>query len=307
HAILYKNDLHRGIGLIIIDEQHRFGVSQRFELIKKATVHKITPHVLTVSATPIPRSLALILHGSLDLSVIDELPKGRIPVITRLITDSVRIKAYEWLGRQISTSGMQIFVVCPLIDDSETDKSAELKSVSSAYEELKKAFPTRSIEIIHSKLKNQQEIIEKFRNRTIDILVATTVVEVGVDIPNATCMVVENADRFGLAQLHQLRGRVGRGSQQSYCLLFSNNYSEVARRRLTAMTEITNGFKLAELDLEIRGPGVLLGTTQHGFDSLVMPHLFNAPLLKRISEIADLLLAKNGESSYTTIVPLYLN
>lgn len=307
HAILYKNNLPKNVGLIIIDEQHRFGVNQRFELIKKTTEGNITPHVLTVSATPIPRSLALVLHGSLDLSIIDELPKGRIPTVTKLVTDSVRAKAYEWLETRISSVGMQIFVVCPLIDDSETDRGAELKSVSSTLEELRKAFPRHAIEGIHSKMKNQLEIIERFRNREIDILIATTVVEVGVDIPNATCMIVENADRFGLAQLHQLRGRVGRSSQQSYCLLFSGNHSEIAQRRLKAMTELSNGFKLAELDLEIRGPGALLGTIQHGFDAELLPHLFNAALLKRISEIADLLLAKNGESSYTTTVPLYLN
>ncbi|ACK42419.1 MULTISPECIES: ATP-dependent DNA helicase RecG [Dictyoglomus] len=258
HALIQEEVTFKKLGLVIIDEQHRFGVIQRAKLWKKGEA----PHLLVMTATPIPRSLALVLYGELDISIIDELPPGRKPVITYLFSKKERRKVYSFVEKEIE-KGKQAFVVCPLIEESE---KLEAESAKKLYEELKKFFPRFNIGLIHGLVPREERtrIMEEFQKGEIQILVATTVIEVGVDIPNASIMVIENADRFGLAQLHQLRGRVGRGSEQSYCFLIADLKGENAKERLKVMVETNDGFVIANKDLEIRGPGEFFGTKQHG-------------------------------------------
>ncbi|MGC9001972.1 MAG: ATP-dependent DNA helicase RecG [Dictyoglomus sp.] len=258
HALIQEEVTFKKLGLVIIDEQHRFGVIQRAKLWKKGEA----PHLLVMTATPIPRSLALVLYGELDISIIDELPPGRKPVITYLFSKKERKKVYSFVEKEIE-KGKQAFVVCPLIEESE---KLEAESAKKLYEELKKFFPRFNIGLIHGLVPREERtrIMEEFQKGEIQILVATTVIEVGVDIPNASIMVIENADRFGLAQLHQLRGRVGRGSEQSYCFLIADLKGENAKERLKVMVETNDGFVIANKDLEIRGPGEFFGTKQHG-------------------------------------------
>ena len=258
HALIQEEVTFKKLGLVIIDEQHRFGVIQRAKLWKKGEA----PHLLVMTATPIPRSLALVLYGELDISIIDELPPGRKPVITYLFSKKERRKVYSFVEKEIE-KGKQAFVVCPLIEESE---KLEAESAKKIYEELKKFFPRFNIGLIHGLVPREERtrIMEEFQKGEIQILVATTVIEVGVDIPNASIMVIENADRFGLAQLHQLRGRVGRGSEQSYCFLIADLKGENAKERLKVMVETNDGFVIANKDLEIRGPGEFFGTKQHG-------------------------------------------
>lgn len=255
HALIQEAVQFNALGLVITDEQHRFGVRQRTMLQDKGE----SPHVLVMTATPIPRTLALTIYGDLQLSVLDELPAGRKPVITRKITERSRPSLERFLERQIS-AGRQVYVVCPLVEETEKN---DLVSATERAEKLKKRFPGRKVALLHGRMKGteKEEIMEKFRNGEIDILVATTVVEVGVNVPNATVMVVEGAERFGLAQLHQLRGRVGRGNEQSYCILVSDAREST---RLNILCETEDGFKIAEEDLKLRGPGELLGVRQHG-------------------------------------------
>lgn len=258
HALIQEEVTFKKLGLVIIDEQHRFGVIQRAKLWKKGEA----PHLLVMTATPIPRSLALVLYGELDISIIDELPPRRKPVITYLFSKKERRKVYSFVEKEIE-KGKQAFVVCPLIEESE---KLEAESAKKLYEELKKFFPRFNIGLIHGLVPREERtrIMEEFQKGEIQILVATTVIEVGVDIPNASIMVIENADRFGLAQLHQLRGRVGRGSEQSYCFLIADLKGENAKERLKVMVETNDGFVIANKDLEIRGPGEFFGTKQHG-------------------------------------------
>ncbi|MBI2587320.1 ATP-dependent DNA helicase RecG [Candidatus Amesbacteria bacterium] len=288
HALLSKK--FDSVGLIIIDEQHRFGVAQRALAAAKGE----SPHILTMTATPIPRTIALTLYGDLDLSVLSDLPTGRIPVKTWVVPESRRHAAYEWIKSQ----NTQSFIVCPFIEESETLKS--VKAASAEFAKLAHIFSNFKLGLLHGKLKakDKEQVIAKFRAGELDILVSTPVVEVGIDIPQATVMVIEAAERFGLAQLHQLRGRVGRSHQQSYCLLFSN--SDTAR--LKAIETHHSGLELAEIDLKLRGPGDIYGTTQHGqpqlkvasyqdFDLIdqakaqavkLLPDLKNYPLLRSL-------------------------
>ncbi len=259
HALLEDPVQFARLGLAIVDEQHRFGVLQRKRLIEKGA----SPHVLVMTATPIPRTLALTLYGDLDLSVIDEMPPGRAPVETRWTSDAQLPGVWEFLRREIAR-GRQAFIVYPVIEESKQ----ELKAATEEYERLAKdAFPKLRVGLLHGRLKNEEKdlVMEQFRRGELQILVATTVVEVGVDVPNATVMVIEHADRFGLAQLHQLRGRIGRGVEKSHCILVApKSIAGEARERIETMVATSNGFEIAERDLKQRGPGEFFGTRQHG-------------------------------------------
>lgn len=263
HALIQENIEFNNLGAIVVDEQHRFGVKQRNVLKKKSQ----NPQILTMTATPIPRTLALTVHGDLDLTIIDELPKGRLPIQTSL-TSSHR-GVWDLIRREVNY-GRQAYVVYPLIDESET---LSAKAATIEAEKLQnEIFPDLKIGLLHGKLKNdeKEKVMKDFKERKYDILVSTTVVEVGVDVPNATVMVIENAERFGLSQLHQLRGRVGRSDLQSYCVLISGSRSQETRERLNIMTQTNNGFIIAEKDLQLRGPGEFLGTRQSGLPDLII-------------------------------------
>ncbi len=259
HALIENPVMFKKLGLVIVDEQHRFGVLQRRRLIEKG----VAPHVLVMTATPIPRTLALTLYGDLDLSVIDELPPGRTPIETRWTSDDRLAGVWEFLRREIA-KGHQAYVIYPVIEESKQ----ELKAATAEYERLAKTvFPNLKVGLLHGRLKNEEKesVMEHFRAGQIQILVATTVIEVGVDVPNATAMVIEHAERFGLAQLHQLRGRIGRGSQKSHCILVApKSIQGDAKERIETMVAISDGFKIAECDLKQRGPGEFFGTRQHG-------------------------------------------
>ncbi len=261
-AVLFRH-LPDNVGLIIIDEQHRFGVSQRSQLLNQPH----SPHLLSMTATPIPRTVSLTLYADLDISVIDELPQGRLPIKTWVVPDHKRAGAYKWMEAEIAKGG-QVFVVCPLIFDSDSETMSEVKAVESEYTRLTtQIFPNHRIGLVHGgmKAKEKDKVITDFSKKEYDILVATPVIEVGIDIPGATIMVIEGAERFGLAGLHQLRGRVGRNSEQGYCLLFPTSDQTTALNRLKSLETIQSGFQLAELDLKLRGPGNVYGTEQSGF------------------------------------------
>lgn len=282
-------DMH-SLALIIIDEQHRFGVDQRKTLMAKAG-HM--PHVLSLTATPIPRSLALTLYGELDISVLDQKPADRLPIITEIISPNSKTALYKRIDKELE-AGRQMFVVCPLITDSAV---LDINSAESIYEQLsKKDFKHRNVGLLHGKMKpaEKQMVMEEFIKRKIDILVSTTVIEVGVDVPNASIMMVEASERFGLAQLHQLRGRVGRGKDQGYCYLLTTD-SSAPSRRLRALESSNDGFRLAELDLEIRGPGAIYGTSQHGQLDLRIAKLTDTQLIAAARNSAKEFISK-GES-----------
>jgi ATP-dependent DNA helicase RecG len=271
HALLEDEVIFKNLGLVVIDEQHRFGVAQRAKMRKKNTM---APHVLVMTATPIPRTLAMTFYGDLDVSVIDELPPGRKPIQTIHRFDTHRLQLFNFMREQIGL-GRQIYVVYPLIDDSET---LDFKSLSDGFEAISRAFPLPEyqVSIVHGKLKPEVKEYEmkRFVDGVTNIMVATTVIEVGVNVPNATVMVIESAQRFGLSQLHQLRGRVGRGGEKSYCILMTNyELSKEAKKRMETMVETTDGFKIAEVDLSLRGPGDILGTQQSGALNLKMADL----------------------------------
>ena len=260
HAVLEDTVVFRSLGMVVIDEQHRFGVAQRARLWRK---NSLPPHVLVMTATPIPRTLAMTLYGDLDVSVLDELPPGRKPVHTVHRYDNRREELYRTLGEQLA-AGRQVYVVYPLIQESER---IDLKNLEDGYEQLCQALPGYAVGKVHGKMKpaEKEEVMREFAAGQLRVLVATTVIEVGVNVPNASVMVIENAERFGLAQLHQLRGRVGRGAEQSYCILVTDyRLSEDTRRRIQIMTESNDGFEIAEEDLKLRGPGDLEGTQQSG-------------------------------------------
>lgn len=278
HALL--NVEFKKLGLVVIDEQHRFGVEQRSLLTAKG----VNPHVLTMTATPIPRTVALTLYGDLDISILDEMPQGRLPVKTWVVPELKRADAYNWIKSH------QTFVICPLIDTSETLQT--VKSAKAEFTHLQKdIFPNLKLGLIHGRLKSAEKdkVLAQFKNQQINILVATPVVEVGIDIPTATVMVIEGADRFGLAQLHQLRGRVGRGEVQSYCLLFGDH------PRLKYLEKVADGLKLAEIDLKFRGPGQRFGTEQHGKWDLKIADFSNLELVEKSNLLAQKVLANPSQ------------
>lgn len=267
HSIIEDNVEFNNLGLVVTDEQHRFGVKQRMKLSSKGNV----VDTIVMTATPIPRSLAIVLYGDLDLSIIDELPPGRKPVETCVVNDSYNQRVYNFLRNQIK-EGRQVYVVCPLVEENE---ELDLNSVEKLFEDYKKEFKDFNVAILHGKMKNKEkdEIMQNFKANDIQILISTTVIEVGISVPNATVMVIENADRFGLAALHQLRGRVGRGSASSYCILKSNNKSPMARQRLEIMHKSNDGFEIAQKDLELRGPGDFFGIRQSGMPEFKLANL----------------------------------
>lgn len=270
HAILSEGVEFARLGLAVVDEQHRFGVRQRGLLAEKAA----NPHLLVMSATPIPRTLGLLMYGDLDISILDELPPGRKPVKTRCITGKKRADLYGFLDREID-SGRQAYIVCPAIEDAG---GSGLNAVKSYYEDIAKAYlPDRRVGLMHGKLKPKEkaEVMDDFKSGRLDALVSTTVIEVGVDVPNATVMVIENAERYGLSALHQLRGRVGRGAAESWCFLVSDNASESVQKRLKFLCSTSDGFAVAQYDLETRGPGDFFGSRQHGLPTLQIADLMN--------------------------------
>jgi ATP-dependent DNA helicase RecG len=293
HALLEDIVQFKNLGLAIVDEQHRFGVAQRAKLWAKN--EQFFPHVLVMTATPIPRTLAMTLYGDLDISVIDEMPKGRKPIQTVHRYDKDRLKVFGFMRRQIQ-EGRQVYVVYPLIEESET---MDLKNLMDGYESICRAFPEFPVSIVHGNMKAQDKDFEmqRFVKGETKIMVATTVIEVGVNVPNASVMVVENAERFGLSQLHQLRGRVGRGADQSYCILMTKyELSKDSRVRLETMVRTNNGFEIADVDLKLRGPGDLMGTQQSGLADLLIADLSkDAPILNMARDAAQLLLQDDPE------------
>lgn len=288
HALLSDKIKLDKLGLVIIDEQHRFGVEQRTLLRAKGAA----PHLLTMTATPIPRTVSLTIYGDLDISIIDEMPKGRQPVLTYLVPEEKRADAYKFIEKK-SKEKNQVYIITPLIEESETLASAKAAKVE--FERLQKVFPDLKHGLLHGRMKSKdkEQVINQFRSNQIDILVSTSVVEVGVDIPNATIMLIEGAQRFGLAALHQLRGRVGRGDKESFCLLFSDSDLPEENRRLKQMEKIDNGLELAELDLKIRGAGSIFGYSQHGRFDLKVAKLTDLPLIEKTKSAASKILEEN--------------
>lgn len=302
HALIQDKVKFGNLALVILDEQHRFGVEQRARLCRQK---EFVPHLLSMTATPIPRTLALTIYGDLDLSLITELPKGRKKIITKVVAPKKRKEAYDFIRKEVK-KGRQVFVICPRIEasDKKQEKSnnilswADVKAVKEEYEKLSKIiFPNFKIAMLHGRMssREKEEVMKKFKNGKINILVSTSVVEVGIDVPNATVMMIEGAERFGLAQLHQFRGRVGRANFQSYCFLFTDSHSKKTRQRLKALLKAKDGFKLAEKDLEIRGPGAIDGKRQWGIPDLAMASLKDISLIEKTRETAKEILRKDPE------------
>jgi ATP-dependent DNA helicase RecG len=308
HALIEQKVEFAKLGLVVVDEQHRFGVLQRFKLMKKSGVEQSSaaagePDVLVMTATPIPRTLALTIYGDLDISILDEMPPGRTPIVTRRISDDRSDEVWDFVRKQVAT-GHQTYVVYPVIEENE---ESELKAAMKMYKELdKKIFPDLRVGLLHGRMEPdlKEQVMRLFQTGEIDILVSTTVIEVGVDVANANVMVIEHAERFGLAQLHQLRGRIGRGAAKSYCVLMTGGkISEDGERRLDAMVRTTDGFQIAELDLELRGPGEFFGTRQAGLPSFQVANLIrDRELLEAAKrEAASVLAGPNAEISQKEI------
>ena len=302
HALLTEDVQYQKLGLVVTDEQHRFGVNQRAALSQKAE----DPHMLVLSATPIPRTLALVIYGDLDVSVIDELPPGRQKVDTFALGESYRPRVQAFI-RKLAAAGQQIFIVCPLVGEADQIPD-ERKAVTAYAKQLQEqVFPDLRVAVLHGKMKpkEKEKVMAAFAAGESDILVSTTVVEVGVDVPNATCMVVENADRFGLSQLHQLRGRVGRGKAKSYCILLSDSQNEETRARLKVMTQTNDGFRISQEDLRLRGPGDFFGQRQHGLPTLKIADLAcDMQLLEEAQSAARALLCRDEDLSRPEPRPL---
>ncbi|MBI2851141.1 MAG: ATP-dependent DNA helicase RecG, partial [Chloroflexi bacterium] len=299
HALIQEEVTFKKLGLAVIDEQHRFGVEQRSALRQKG----FNPHILVMTATPIPRTLALTLYGDLDLSVINELPPGRLPVKTKWLKPTQRESAYAFIRKQVA-AGRQAFIICPLVEESE---AVQARAATAEYERLsQEVFPDLKLGLLHGRISSKEKdaVMRSFHAGELDILVATPVVEVGIDVPNSTVMLVESADRFGLSQLHQFRGRVGRGAEQSYCMLLAENPSEVARARLDIIETVQDGFKLAEEDLKLRGPGEFFGTRQSGLPDLKMAKLSDVHILELARAEAIRLFEKDKSLSRPEHKPL---
>ncbi len=311
HALIQDKVKFGKLGLVILDEQHRFGVEQRAKLVKESRIKnqesRIIPHLLSMTATPIPRTLALTVYGDLDLSLIDELPKGRKKIITKTVNLGERKKSYDFIKKEVK-KGRQVFVICPRIEGNNFEEEnnlseaklswAKVKAVKEEYEKLsKEIFPRLKIGMLHGKMagKEKEKIMKDFKNKKISILVSTSVIEVGIDVPNASVILIEGAERFGLAQLHQFRGRVGRSKYQSYCLLFTDSPAQKTRERLKALVDSEDGFALAEKDLQIRGPGDFRGTRQWGIPDLMMGSLSNARLVEKTRESAKEVLQEDPQ------------
>ena len=280
HAIIQQTVEFYDLALVVADEQHRFGVEQRAKLAAKGN----NPHMLIMSATPIPRTLALILYGDLDISVIDELPPGRKPVKTYAVGENMRKRIFAFLEKNVN-EGAQAYVVCPLIEGTE---KSDLQNAEMLAEKLQTIFPNFKIGLMHGKMKPKlkEQVMDEFVSGKINILVSTTVIEVGVNVPNANIMVIENAERFGLSQLHQLRGRVGRGNEQAYCILFAHGNNEVTKKRMETMCISNDGFYISEQDLKLRGPGDFFGTRQHGLPEMKIANLFEDRDILAVSQMA---------------------
>lgn len=281
HALLFKNPPSK-VGLIVIDEQHKFGVEQRANLKLKG----LNPHLLTMTATPIPRTIMLTLYKELDISIIEEAPQNRLPIKTYYVNNNKRSAGYEWIKKEINKNKTQVYIICPLIEETENETLKNIKAVQVEFEILKKdIFPEFKLGLLHGKIKpsEKEKIMKDFKENKVQILVATPIVEVGVDIPNATIIIIENSDRFGLAQLHQLRGRVGRGDKQSYCFLFSQNENENFIKKMNFFCQNNNGLKLAEYDLFKRGAGELFGTKQHGKSNLKIAKITDFKILEKVN------------------------
>ena len=311
HALIQKNVQFNKLGLVIVDEQHRFGVEQRKKLLSSSSNNKEVPHLLSLTATPIPRTLALVFYGDMDISILDTLPSGRKQIITKIVTPSQKHKIYDFIRSEVE-KGHQAFVICPRIEEEQIDSlnvnasnllslaeklNYEVKAVKKEYKKLQEEiFPDLKVAMLHGKMKPEEKenIMKQFQENKINILVSTSVVEVGIDIPNATIMVIEGAEHFGLAQLHQFRGRVGRSHYQSYCFLFTESNNSKVYSRLKALVEYNDGFKLAEIDLALRGPGELLGTKQSGIPDLLMKSLINKEMLSSAQEAALVVLKEDS-------------
>ncbi|PIR80393.1 MAG: DNA helicase RecG [Candidatus Levybacteria bacterium CG10_big_fil_rev_8_21_14_0_10_35_13] len=299
HALIYKKVVFENLGLVVIDEQQRFGVEQRAILKAKGNLpagRQVTTHLLTMTATPIPRTVALTMYGDLDLSILDEMPRGRKLIKTWVVPPSKRNGAYEWLEEKIRKTKDQVFIVCPFIEESES--MITVKAAVKEFERLKReVFPKLQLGLLHGKMKpgEKEEILKKFREGKTDILVSTPVVEVGIDIPNATIMIIEEAERFGLAQLHQLRGRVGRGEKESFCLLFTSSQNPDTLKRLKSLETMYSGAELAELDLKLRGPGQLYGVLQHGIPQLKVASFSDFELIQKTKADAEKLFPRIDE------------